>query len=151
VFANSSEDDAIYPLTVPEIADAQKDDNTLTKLHKKDNNSYELIDSVKVLRKDGELVIPKNHQNCAVAWYHHNLQHPGTTSLEENLCSAMYWKGMRRSVRAHDVKSATNARSTSAVNISTVNYPQSLLSPNPGILYVLILLVHTLSREKTVL
>jgi hypothetical protein len=31
VFANSNEDEAIYPLTVPEIADAQKDDNTLTK------------------------------------------------------------------------------------------------------------------------
>jgi hypothetical protein len=39
VFANSSKDDAIYPLTVPEIVDAQKDDNdnTLTKLHKKND------------------------------------------------------------------------------------------------------------------
>ena len=35
VFANSSEDDAIYPLTVPEIANAQKDDKTLSKLHNK--------------------------------------------------------------------------------------------------------------------
>jgi hypothetical protein len=94
MFANSSEDDAIYPLTVPEISDAQKDDNTLTKLHKKDDYSFELIDSVKVLCKDGKLVIPKN-------WYHEHLQHPGTTPLEETLCSAMYWKGMRRSVRPH--------------------------------------------------
>jgi hypothetical protein len=101
VFANSSEDDAIYPLTVPEIADAQKDDNTLSKLHKKKDYSFELIDSVKVLCKDGKLVIPKNLQNRAVAWYHHYLQHPGTTRLEETLRSAMYWKGMRRSVRAH--------------------------------------------------
>jgi hypothetical protein len=101
VFANSSEDDAIYPLMVPEIADAQKDDNTLTKLHKKNEYSIELIDSVKVLCKDGKLVIPKNLQHRAVAWYHHYFQHPGTTHLEETLCSAMYWKGMRRSVRAH--------------------------------------------------
>jgi hypothetical protein len=35
VFAYSSKDDAIYPLIVPKIADAQKDDNTLSKLHKK--------------------------------------------------------------------------------------------------------------------
>jgi hypothetical protein len=71
VFANSSKDDAIYPLTVPEIADAQKDDNTLTKLHKKNDYSIELINSVKVLCKDGKLVIPKNLQHSAVAWYHH--------------------------------------------------------------------------------
>ncbi len=32
VFAISSKDNEIYPLTVPEIADAQKDDYTLTKL-----------------------------------------------------------------------------------------------------------------------
>jgi hypothetical protein len=101
VFANSSEDDAIYPLTVPEIADAQKDDNTLTTLHKKKDYSFELIDSVKVLCKDGKLVIPKNLQNRAVVWYHHYLQHPGTTCLEETLRSAMYWKGMHCSVRAH--------------------------------------------------
>jgi hypothetical protein len=74
------------------LTDAQKDDNTLTKLHKhkKDIYSFELIDSVKVLCKDGNLVISKNLQNCAVAWYHHYLQHPGTTRLEETLWSAMY-------------------------------------------------------------
>jgi hypothetical protein len=88
VFANSSKDDTIYRLTVPEIVGAQQDGNTLTKL----------INSAKVLCKDGKLVIPKNLQNSAVAWYQ---QHPGTTGLEETLRSAMYWKGMRRSVRAH--------------------------------------------------
>ena len=66
VFANSSEDDAIYPLTVPEIANAQKDDKTLSILHKKKDYSFELIDSVKVLCRDGKLVIPKNLQNRAV-------------------------------------------------------------------------------------
>ena len=101
VFANSSEDDAIYPLTVPEIAEAQEDDKSLDKLSKKKDFSYELIEDVKVLCKDGKLVIPKKLQHRAVAWYHHYLQHPGSTRLEETLRSAMYWKGMRRSVRAH--------------------------------------------------
>ena len=101
VFANSSEDDAIYPLTVPEIADAQKGDKTLAKLNETDNYSFELVNSVKVLCKDGKLVIPKNLQNHAVAWYHHYLQLPGFTCLEETLCSALYWKGMHRSIRAH--------------------------------------------------
>ena len=101
VFANSSEDNAIYPLTVPEIADVQNDDATIKKLSTSDNFSYELIDNVKILCKDGKLVIPNKLQDRAVGWYHHYLQHPGTTRLEETLRSAMYWKGMRRSVRAH--------------------------------------------------
>jgi hypothetical protein len=101
VFANSSEDNAIYPLTVPEIAEAQDDDVTIKKLSKKKDYSYELIDNVKILCKDGKLVIPNKLQNRAVGWYHHSLQHPGTTRLEETLRSAMYWKGMRRSVCAH--------------------------------------------------
>ena len=37
VFANSSEDDAIYPLMVPEIADAQKGDKTLENLKEQAN------------------------------------------------------------------------------------------------------------------
>ena len=85
VFANSSLNDAIYPLTVPEIADAQKGDKTLEKLNKTDNYSFELVNSVKVICKDGKLVIPKNLQNCAVAWYHHYLRYPGLTHLEETL------------------------------------------------------------------
>jgi len=101
VFANSSEDDAIYPLTVPEIAEAQKDDKELDNLAKKKEFSYLLVDNEKVLCRDGKLVIPKPLQHRAVAWYHHYLQHPGSTRLEETLRSALYWKGLRRSVRAH--------------------------------------------------
>jgi hypothetical protein len=28
-------------------------------------------------------------------WYHHYLQHPGHTRLEETMQATMYWKGMR--------------------------------------------------------
>ncbi len=33
-------------------------------------------------------------------WYHHYLQHPGHTRLEETMKSAIYWKGMRITVRS---------------------------------------------------
>jgi hypothetical protein len=33
-------------------------------------------------------------------WYHHYLQHPGHTRLEETIKSAIYWKGMRNTVRS---------------------------------------------------
>jgi hypothetical protein len=35
----------------------------------------------------------------AIAWYHHYLQHPGHTRLEETLKQVMYWTGMQTSVR----------------------------------------------------
>ena len=46
------------------------------------------------LNKNGKLIIPKTLQTRAVAWYHHYLQHPGHTRLEETLRSAMYWKNL---------------------------------------------------------
>jgi hypothetical protein len=47
------------------------------------------------------MVIPKSLQKRAVAWYHHYLQHPGNTHLEETLLLSMYWKGLRKTVQSH--------------------------------------------------
>ena len=52
-----------------------------------------------MLCKNGKLVIPNTLQYKAVAWYHHYLQHPGHTRLEETLKAEMYWPGMRNRVR----------------------------------------------------
>jgi len=58
-----------------------------------------LVENTHVLCKDGWLVIPTKLQYRAIAWYHHYLQHPGHTRLEETLKEAMYWTDMRSSVR----------------------------------------------------
>ncbi len=63
--------------------------------------SSQLLDKTKVLCKDGKMANPVALQNSAVSWYHHYLQHPGHTRLEETLHAAMYWKGMRRTIRNH--------------------------------------------------
>eukprot|EP00804_Cyclotella_cryptica_P007762 CCRYP_001368-RA/>CCRYP_001368-RA protein AED:0.24 eAED:0.47 QI:0/0/0/1/1/1/2/0/781 len=99
VFANPSEEKAIYPLTVREIAAAQQTDKTLDKLSLLEAYKPQLVENVQVLCKDGKLVIPQELQQRAVQWYHHYLQHPGTTRLKETLRAAMYWKGLRHSVR----------------------------------------------------
>eukprot|EP00804_Cyclotella_cryptica_P022515 CCRYP_009416-RA/>CCRYP_009416-RA protein AED:0.34 eAED:0.34 QI:0/-1/0/1/-1/1/1/0/211 len=57
VFANRSEEDVIYPLTVREIAEAQKLDASLKAL--KDQYSTQLVESTHLLCKDGKMVIPK--------------------------------------------------------------------------------------------
>ncbi len=50
--------------------------------------------------KDGRMIIPKPLQRRAVLWYHHYLQHPGHTQLEETMKATMCWKGMRTSIRS---------------------------------------------------
>jgi hypothetical protein len=105
VFANCSDEYEIYPLTTEEIAAAQRADASLKHLFKCNavidiGLEIKLIKNMTCVCKDGRLVILKPLQVCAVKWYHHYLQHPGHTRLEEMMNAAMYWKGMRTTIRS---------------------------------------------------
>jgi hypothetical protein len=94
VFANCSDEDKIYPLTTVEIAAFKRNaviDQGL---------EIKLIENMTCVCKDGWLVIHKPLQVRAVKWYHHYLQHPGHTCLEVMMNAAMYWKGMRTTIRS---------------------------------------------------
>ena len=101
VFANRSDDEEIFPITVKEIAEAQCKDKSILALRNNEKFKTLLIGNTKVLCKDGKLVIPKSLQAQVVQWYHHYLQHPGHSRLEEMLRAAMYWKSMRTTIRSH--------------------------------------------------
>ena len=73
--------------------------------------------------KDGRLVIPQKLQFRAIAWYHHYLQHPGHTRLEETLKLAMYWTNMRTSVRQF----VKQCKSCQVTNTVMVKYQQTVL------------------------
>ncbi len=105
VFANHSEDNEIYPLTVTEIVDAQKADNKLKDFFKPNATldkglELQIIEEQTCICNKGRLVIPKPLQLRATMWYHHYLQHPGHTRLEEMMNAAIYWKGMQTTVRS---------------------------------------------------
>jgi hypothetical protein len=105
VFANCSDEDEIYPLTTAEIAAAQWADASLKHLFKRNAEidqglETKLIENTTCACKDGWLVIPKPLEVCVVKWYHHYLQHPGHTRLEETMNSGMYWKGMCTTIRS---------------------------------------------------
>jgi hypothetical protein len=105
VFANCSDEDEIYPLTTVEIAAAQRADTSLKHLFKRNavidqGLEIKLIENTTCVCKDSRLVIPKPLQEHAVKWYHHYLQHPGHTRLEETINAVMYWKGMRTTIRS---------------------------------------------------
>ncbi len=95
MFAHHEEEDEIYPLTLTEIADAQHKDRELkvyfkkhAKMPQKDIGLH-LIEDTKVLCKNGKLMIPTSLRHRAVSWYHHNLQYPGHSRLEETMRSVM--------------------------------------------------------------
>ncbi len=57
-----------------------------------------LIEDTKVLCKNGKIRITTSLWHRAVSWYHHYLQHPGHSHLEETMRSVMYSKGMRTTI-----------------------------------------------------
>jgi hypothetical protein len=96
-FANCCKDDKIYPLTTAEIAEAQWANATLKHLFKRNavidkGLEIKLNENTNCVCKDGLLVIPKPLQVRAVKWYHHYLQHPGHTCLEEMMSAPLYWR-----------------------------------------------------------
>ncbi len=71
VFANHSEEDEIYPLTVKEIGEAQKADTKLKHLLKSNavldkGLELQIIENKSCICNKGWLVIPKPLQWCAV-------------------------------------------------------------------------------------
>ncbi len=89
MFATHEEEDEICPLTIIEIAKAQKERSN-QKIYYKQNAktpekgmSFQLIENTKVLYQEDRIVIPASLQHRAVSWYHHYLQHPGHSRLEE--------------------------------------------------------------------
>ena len=115
LFANiSGDEEEIYPPTVRELAEEQRRSKAYKpyfKLNKSSKNKKELskrislvvIDDTEVLVYDKtRLVVPSTDlQTRIVQWYHHYLQHPGHTRLEETISAVMYWPSIRATVRAH--------------------------------------------------
>ncbi len=107
VFAHHKEEVEIYLLTLTEIADAQRKDRELKVYFKKNAKmpqkdiGFHLIEDIKVLCKNGNLMIPASLRHRAVSWYYHYLQHPGHLHLEETMRSMMYWKGMRTTIQRY--------------------------------------------------
>ena len=78
VYANCSEDDNKYPLTIKEIAEAQKVDATLKHAFKCNavldkGLEVRLIENTLCVCKEGRLVISTPLQGRTVMWYHHYL------------------------------------------------------------------------------
>ena len=109
VFAQElGEEDELYPVTIREIADAQRADQKLLKLFQnpdKERNIKPLMLEEEIVlcqvedKNRPRLVVPEALQSKVVELYHHYLQHPGRDRLEEPLTQSLYWRGMRANIK----------------------------------------------------
>ncbi len=73
----------VYPLTLTDIADAQRKDHEpkayfkINAIMPQKDMGIQLIEDTKVLCKNGKVMIPTSLCQRAARWYHHHLQHPG--------------------------------------------------------------------------
>jgi len=79
---------------VKEIVEAQKADPILKHLFKSNavlskGLELQLVENESCICHEGKLVIPKPLQQRATIRYHHYLQHPGHTCLEETMKAAI--------------------------------------------------------------
>ncbi len=136
VFAHHEEEDEVYPLTLTEIADAQRKDQELKDYFKKNaimphkDMGIQLIEDTKVLCKKGKVVIPTSLCQRAVKWYHHYLQYPGHSRLEETMRSVMYWKGMCTTIWRH-VKSCRSCQVNKRHSQKYGHLPRKLVITTP--------------------
>ena len=56
------------------------------------------MEDTQVLCTGKAMVLPTALRHRAISWYHHYLQHPRASRLEETVCAAMYWAGMRTTI-----------------------------------------------------
>ena len=99
--------DEIFPVTIREVADAQRVDKSLKKFFDEPSSAKHmkpvLLQGETVLcfvrdPKRPRMIVPKKLQRKTIAWYHHYLQHPGRDKLEKTLSAVMYWKGMSKDI-----------------------------------------------------
>ncbi len=135
-FAHHKEEEEVYPLTLTEIADAQHKDQELKAYLKKNailpqkDIGLHLIEDIKVLCKNGKVMIPTSLWHRAVSWYHHYLQHPGHSRLKETMRSMMYWKGMHTTIQKY-VKSCRSCQVNKSHSQKYGNLPPKLVITTP--------------------
>ncbi len=101
----------------------------------KEDMCLQLIEDTKVLCKNGKLVIPASLQHRAVAWYHHYLQHPGPSHLEDTMRSVMYWNGMHTTIWRY-VKSCQSCQVNKRHSLKYGHVPPKLVIKLLGERYV---------------
>jgi hypothetical protein len=122
-------------LTVKEIIEVQKADNKLKHFFKHNATlvkglELQIIEDQKCICNKGRLVIPTPLQRRVTMWYHHYLQQPGHTRLEETMNAAIYWKGMRKIIQSI-TKSCKSCQVNKSCQLKYGHLPSKIVISTP--------------------
>jgi hypothetical protein len=151
MFAHHEEVEELYPLTLTEIADVQHKEKAYFRKNAtmpQKNIGIHLIEDTKVLCKNGKVMIPTYLWHRAVSWYHHYIQHPGHSRLEETMRSVIYWKGMHTTIRKY-IKSCRSCQVNKRHSQKYGHLPPKLVIITPWKALCVDLIGPTLLKVKT--
>ena len=96
-----SEFNNTYPFRVKQMLDDQLADAKLQKevlasiRKKKVKCSYKEVEGVKLIHKNGKILVPKTARQCALDWYYKILAHPGRERMYSTIHLVFYWNGLK--------------------------------------------------------
>jgi hypothetical protein len=91
---------------------------------------FQHIENTKVQCKNDKLIIPASLKHRAVSWYHHYLQHPSHSGLEETMRYMMYWKGTCNTIWSY-IKSCRSCQINKRNSLKYGHVPPKLVIMTP--------------------
>ena len=94
-----------FPLDLEQVAHEQNGDKQLRGVikgiprHLKAEMKLKVINDVEVQTYKDKIYIPASLWEKVLNWYHHYLQHPGASRMENTLGSVVYWPNMSKEIR----------------------------------------------------
>ena len=94
-----------FPLDLERVAHEQNEDKQLRGVvkgiprHLKAEMKLKVINDVEVQTYKDKIYIPASLREKVLNWYHHYLQHPGASRMENTLGSVVYWPNMSKEIR----------------------------------------------------
>ena len=104
-FANEEDPLPDFPLSFPNIAREQQEDQQLQQLLTDKPELYKLSDfchankTIQLITKHDKIVMPESLKLKATEWHHSHLLHPGETRMELTLGQHFTWSGIRNTTR----------------------------------------------------
>ena len=104
LFTQDEDDLELFPMSIPVIAEAQESCSSLQEKFVQDKNNVftsNLINDVEVICINNKIYIPEPLRLKILNWYHHFLNHPGATRLENTIKQTMMWPGLSNHCKVH--------------------------------------------------
>ena len=131
-FAQDTEDNWSFPISITLIKSFQQKDKALVKKAKSIDPAYTIspFRGGAVICHNHKVVIPQQLRNHVVKWYHEMLCHPGKKRTEETIRQHLTWPGLKTDVIKH-IKKCPNCQRNKKQKKKYGHLPPKLAESQP--------------------